>query len=247
MPKERFYHPQPLQLHETITLSREESRHLAQVMRVKSGESVEIVNGAGVLAKALVSSSSKDSVSLAIQHIEVAPPPTSIVALAQAYPRQTHLDFIIEKSTELGVDEIFLFPGRLSEKKELSQHQINRLEKLSIAALKQCGRVYLPKIHSMPPLEKWGSLPLDAAYFGDTDPSAPIFWKLMQHAPGQDRIIFIGPESGWAQNEIETLLKLGATGVKLHGNVLRTETAAIASLALMQHHRLCEIFSTMPS
>ncbi|WP_068468234.1 RsmE family RNA methyltransferase [Candidatus Protochlamydia phocaeensis] len=237
MPAERYFLEEELSLHARKILKDAEFHHLAHVMRTRKGEQVELVNGKGTLACASVQDILKDQAILIIEDIQTSHPPRpqAQLILAQALPKPDRLAFILEKGTELGVDEFWLFPGHLSGKKEFFPHQMERARALTIAAMKQCGRLDLPALIMKPALDKWDSLG-GRAFFGDLDPQAPLFsqaWK--SAAPLPPFIFFTGPESGWSQEEIALLKEKGAQGVKLHTNILRTDTASIAALSLMQH------------
>jgi 16S rRNA (uracil1498-N3)-methyltransferase len=155
--------------------------------------------------------------------------------LCQGIPRFNRLETILEKGTELGVTEFWLFSGVLSEKEEFSPNQHKRMEQILISAIKQCGRLDLPSIVLKPPLLDWPPLS-GTLFFGDTAPDAPWIWKLPPPLAGKDPVyLFIGPESGFHPRESAHLQeKLGATGVKLHDNILRTETASLTGLSLLQ-------------
>src|SRR5207248_2602313 len=132
-----------------------ELHHLVNVMRTRLGEKIEVVNGQGQLAEAILQSIEKKSASLRIESVETSSPFSQRLILAQGMPKQNRLEFIIEKGTELGMTEIWLFPASRSEKKDFSVNQLERLNILTIAAMKQCGRLFLPKIVIMPPLKQW--------------------------------------------------------------------------------------------
>jgi len=128
------------------------------------------------------------------------------------------------------VTEFWLFPGKLSERKSPSESQLKRLHQVTISALKQCGRLWLPKIVEMEGLLRWKppSFPL---YFGDLNPSAPCLSSLLSPAP----IIgfCVGPEKGFDPGEVEQLKLIGGCGVKLNPNILRAETAAIVGIGII--------------
>lgn len=166
-----------------------------------------------------------------------APPPYRLI-LAQAIPRTNRLEFILEKGTELGMTEIWLFASARSERRNFSEHQEARLKNITIAALKQCGRLFLPTIVMLPQIKDWPKLPYPA-FFGDTQPSAPILASAFQKHDGCQEVLFcIGPESGFTPEETTLLQTHGANGVKLHPNILRTDTAALAALSLLSHWML---------
>ena len=225
MPSNRFYIDADLKA-ETLSLDGEEFHHLVRVMRMQENDTVEVVNGRGMLATATIQNIGKAEATLRVSSLHTAKKSREII-LAQAIPRMNHLEWIIEKGTELGATAFWLFPGELSEKNTLSPNQEERLKALSIAAMKQCGSLFLPAIIVKPSLSQWTPIPGSLIY-GDTRENAPK----IPHALKDPVVIFIGPEKGFAQKEIEILEhRLKALGVKLHDNILRTETAAITALA----------------
>jgi len=237
MPAERYFFPQLIENDQLIFLDGGEHHHLIHVMRTKLGEEIEVVNGMGQLAAAVVESIEKKTVSIRIKTIHTEMLNTQKIILAQGMPKFSKLEFIIEKGTELGMTEIWLFPASRSEKKDLSENQHERLNTLMIAAMKQCGRLFLPKIIIMPPIKQWNSVETQTVFFGDVNPQAKPFISLLKELkPEKDAVFCIGPESGFTDQEIEHLKVLGAHGVKLNQNILRTETAAIAAVALMNHY-----------
>lgn len=238
MPAERFYINAPLTEGASVFLEDQEFHHLAHVMRGVEGEQVELVNGCGFLSQARIERIEKKRAQLIVTSLSYVPKNSFKLILAQAIPRLNRLDFIVEKGTELGMDELWLFPGELSERKNLTESQLERMQAVAVAAMKQCGRLYLPLLCLKKPLKNWElqELPL---YFGDTDPSAPIFeksWKLKSSLEGV--IFVIGPESGLTAKETESLKSLKALGVALHPNILRTDTAALTALSLISHWQL---------
>lgn len=234
MPKERYYVPQELAVHQHVKIEGPESHHLATVMRATEGEQVELINGQGVLAQATILQIGKKSVQVVVDTIQSSNPQFEQLILIQAIPKINRLDYIIEKGTELGMSSLWLFPGQRSEKKELTHNQLERLQHLSIAAMKQCGRLFLPEIKILPPILKWKSVNLPL-YFGSLDPQAPLFIQQLERSSTLNASFCVGPEGGFTDEEEACLKALGGSGVKLHKNILRTETAAIAGLVLLSH------------
>jgi 16S rRNA (uracil1498-N3)-methyltransferase len=227
MPAERFFAEVPFTVGETVVVEGLEFHHLRNVMRKEKGEGLELVNGKGQLAVAIIEKIGKHDARCNILSVQEKPS-TARIILAQALPRLNRLETIIEKAVELGVLEFWLFPGELSEKTELSHNQLQRLHMIAVGAMKQCGRLDLPQIVLKPALAQWEATGMPS-FFGDTAENAPWIKPVAGSA-----LIFIGPESGFTDEEEATLKKLGAQGVKLHNNILRTDTAAIAALCLLQ-------------
>lgn len=238
MPAERYYIPDQLALGSELHLMDQEFHHIVNVMRTKEGEQVEIVNGKGVLAIAQVARIEKKRALLIVKERSVEPPSAFEIVLAQATPRMNRLDFILEKGTELGMTQLWLFHAQHSERKELTDSQLERMRSVTISAMKQCGRLYLPEIIIKPPLAKWTKLDYPS-FFGDLDPKAPASeLALIGSQECKGICFFVGPESGFTDKEEAALRALGVVGVKLHKNILRTETAALVALSLITH-KLC--------
>ena len=234
MPAERFFIEDELHPQAKVIIKGNEFHHLAKVMRTQKGDLVELVNGKGTLAVAIVQELHKDQAALSINEARTEPflPPRLI--LAQAITKPDRLAFILEKGTELGVDVFWFFPGHLGQHKELYPQQKERARALTIAAMKQCGRLFLPSIELKPALDKWPEIE-GQSFFGDLDPEAP--WLGSKEALPSSIypiIFFTGPESGWSDKEVQILKEKGVKGVRLHQNVLRSDTASIVALSLLQ-------------
>ncbi len=237
MPHNRYFLDEPFQENATVVLAGDELHHLSRVARARTGDRVEMVNGRGQLAKADLIALKKDEAKLHLVQISEGSPQKTPLILAQALPRMNLLEWIIEKGTELGVSAFWLFPGMLSEKEQLSEAQSARLTHLSIAAMKQCGRLDLPKIACKPPLLKWAPIS-GTPLFGDAQEDAPYLWELHLALPlPAPVVLFIGPESGFHSKECEFLQNcLKAKGMRLHSNTLRAETASLSALSIIQQY-----------
>ena len=225
MPQNRFFvsdigHP---------VLSEEEWKHF-KVMRLHDGEVFELVDGKGSIALA----------SLADKNITVhestKEKESSPLIIAQAIPRLNRIDIILEKGCELGMTEILLFAGELSEKTSISENQHRRFETILINAMKQSGRLYLPKMTIVEDIESIVSSHKDKSLlFGDITPGIT---PLIKQDLKEGIVFFVGPEKGFTKNETKRLKDLGANGVSLSPYILRTDTAPLAALAIISQSRL---------
>lgn len=221
-----------------------EFHHLAHVLRLKPGQSVELFDGAGGLARAVIRTVRKDGVELMIEDCRRFSPPSQKIVLAVSMPKAHRFDFLVEKCTELGVDHILavLFDRTVKLAKESS---LARYEKIAISASKQCGRLFLPRMNGPWPLEKAMEhlrieYPQAAWIYGDFGPDACVLKGGMQTElglSGRDVICLVGPEGGFTEGEKEILKQNGAVPVQIHSNVLRIETAAAAFAALLSFLR----------
>lgn len=233
MPASRYYYDGPLKEGE-ISLDESESHHLEKVMRTQVGEQIEVVNGKGSIAHATVTALLKKEARAHISRVERVQKDTDLF-LAQAIPQQTHLEFIVEKGVELGMSELILFQGDKSVG-ALSDSKLKRLEMKKVAALKQSGRLFSPKItfiKNLTALKKEA----DFLCYGDLSETAPLIWKAFEKAKNPSSILFCsGPESGFSSHEIELLKEKGYKGVSLHTNILRCESAPLAFLSLAHQY-----------
>lgn len=223
MPAERFYID--AEFSGTLSLKGSEHHHLAHVMRIQAGEEVELVNGRGTLAKAKVIAVSKHDTTLAIFSTVQVPQSASYFTLAIPFMRPAKLELVVEKCTELGADAFWLYPAHHSEKREISSHQLERLTHIAISSMKQCGRLDLPMIKILIHFKDLFAAP--SLFFGDIRPTAkkcPSSWE--------KGIFITGPEKGFSAEELG-LLDQRATGIRLHRNILRAETAPIVATCLI--------------
>jgi 16S rRNA (uracil1498-N3)-methyltransferase len=236
MPKQRFFLPTTFTLGTSIEVQGEELHHLTRVMRNEIGDSVELINGKGDLAEGTITKILPKMAWMEISALTQEKPKNYSITLLQAIPKKNHLDFILEKGTELGVDHFYLIASQHSEKNSFTPPQMERMEHLLISATKQCGRLYLPSIQIFSSLQKLSSIP-QKCFFGDLRKEAPSFISQLEICPLVGSFgFFIGPEKGFSLEELAYLENpYQAKGVSLHKNVLRTETAAIAALAILSH------------
>ncbi|MEO6184631.1 MAG: RsmE family RNA methyltransferase, partial [Verrucomicrobiota bacterium] len=144
----RFYLP-PHANTPTLTLSNREAHHAAQVLRVRVGERVAVLDGTGHEFICEVQNVSRKSVSLEVQQKKFTPPFLYRITLLQAIPKGKIIESIIQKATELGVARIVPI---LSERvtthldKETSTDKLEKWRLTTIEAIKQCGQPWLPQV-----------------------------------------------------------------------------------------------------
>ena len=230
MPDNRFYIDSPLSEGELLSLTDSEFHHLSKVMRNEVGDRIELVNGRGTLAKGTIQQIDKHNAEIRIESIEHSKNTLRKIILAQGLLLMHRLELVVEKGTELGASEFWFFPSERSEKMELAPKQLERLKLISIAAMKQSGRLDLPSIEMKKPLKEW-TFPSMRSYFGSVDREAP---PLIKEAlpPNEPLLFFVGPEKGFSPNE-KSLLQESSHGISLNPNTLRAETAALCALSIL--------------
>ena len=237
MPHNRYFLDSAFITQADVLLMGEEAHHLTRVMRKSKGDVVELINGRHQLATATLLGTEKKGIHLRVNSVVEQSSSKQALIICQALPRFNRLETITEKGTELGMTALWLFPGHLSEKKDLSPNQLDRLRTIAIAALKQSGRLDLPTFVLCPPLEQWKPFEFPS-YFGDLAPEAPPFLSALNKIPSGDMSFFVGPEAGFSPSEECRLRELQAQGVRLHHNILRTDTASLTALSIISNHFL---------
>jgi 16S rRNA (uracil1498-N3)-methyltransferase len=227
----RFFIEKVFRVGEFIELEKDEFHHLKNVMRCCELDDVELVNGMNELALARIVSIKRNSALLKIVKVfskEVSDKGISLVVSMIRIPK---LELILEKGTELGVKNFIFFNAKNSEKIKISERRLKRFKTIMISALKQSKGFHLPKISFLKNLEEFRGGE-DIVLFGDTRKSSRDILDFLKK--GRSYSFFVGPEKGFAEEEIsflENILK--ARGVNLSKNVLRAETAAIFASGIL--------------
>ena len=222
-----------------VELPADTASHLAKVLRVRSGDELVLFNGDGREFTGAIEGvrGSRVSASVGDGHSVDRESPFA-VTLVQCVPRGDRMDFVVQKATELGVSRIVPV---------LSQRSVVRLDArqaesktahwraVAVSACEQCGRNRLPVIEAARPLLN---------YLGESTPTAGLRLvfepdsESQAHVVAQDSMadaqIAIGPEGGFAADELEAFRVSGFSRVSLGPRILRTETAAIAALTWLQ-------------
>lgn len=226
MPLDRFYLQGMLEEGREVSLQDAEAHHLAHVLRCAIGETVELVDGKGSLAKATIRSIDKRKAILRIDSVQkmAALPPQILLGVPLLRPSK--LEWIVEKGTELGVDTFLFYPSDKGENKDLSPRHLERLSALSIAAIKQSGRLFLPHLEI---LAHFHDLFTKKAtiFYGDPNTTSSSLQTAAFPA-----LFITGPESGFSETEY-ALLKSQGQAIRLSEHVLRAETAPIAAASLL--------------
>jgi len=223
----RFYIPEVLG--DTCKLSEEESKHCVRVLRLEQNDDVEITDGKGNLYKAVIENANPKGCLLKItaHQKENAPSWELIIAVAPT-KNIVRLEWLIEKLTEVGFAKFIPVECTTSERKVL---KTERLNKIAIEAMKQSGRVYLPKIEELTTFKNL--LDNYKSYKGQkfiphcNDSDRKVITSA--YKKGENALVLIGPEGDFTEKEIELAMQHGFIPVTLNERTLRTETAALSA------------------
>ena len=239
----RCYLPAGRWAEETAELDEAESKHLAGVMRASAGDRIEVLDGEGRRGVAEVAAPHKKRTGIRILSSETVAPFAPRRILAQALVREQKMDWLIQKAVELGVHEIW--PLRTEHavvkiRPEESAKKAERWQAIALAACKQSGNPWMPKIAPVRGLgEALGALPAaGAACFGALQEGAvplPEWLGRLRRENCPAVTAFIGPEGDFSGTEVESLLAAGVRPVTFGPIVFRVETAALFILSALQY------------
>ncbi len=221
----------------TVELGGVEARHLNSVLRLKAGDKVELFDGVGSVAAAVIIELSKRKATLRIETLDCQPARSAgRIIIAVSIAKGQRFDWLIEKCTELGVDRICPVIFERTVKQAGNPKAADRWKNISISAAKQCKRLFLPVIDS--PASLTDVIEMLKAQYPQCRMLAGSMHKEATAMAGEpfgeaDAAVFVGPEGGLTEEEERLLNKAGARGIYITDTVLRTETAAIAFAAIL--------------
>lgn len=225
---------------DTVEITGEDARHIALSLRMKNGEALVICDGNGKEAEAVIREAYPESVILDVKErrASFAEPKTRVV-LYQALPKFDKLEYIVQKSVELGVSEIVpvLTSRCISRPDEKTmKKKRERLQKIADEAAKQSGRGVLPKVgelinykNAIAQMAKEGTPIL---FFEHA--KYPLSEIMEKHGEGTISVM-VGSEGGFSDEEAEFAEKSGAFIASLGPRILRCETAPVAAISAIMY------------
>ncbi len=219
---------------ETVEIVGEEFTHLAHVMRKEEGDIIRVVDGRGTAYDVTLTTIKKK---IAVGRIDARyqnhnEPELKVAIAIGILKNPSRLDFLVEKVTELGVCEII----PMTTERTIAHHaKVERWQKLALAAMKQCGRSFLPGVaelqHFSNVLGKIHAYDVALVCHESTESVSALADVL--HKNPKSILMLIGPEGGFTEDEFSSCVRAGCVAVSLGPRRLRTETAAIAGAALV--------------
>ena len=237
----RFYHSKSININENIVMDDFAAHHALKVMRLKNNDQLILFNGDGSDYTGQVINISKRQVEVSIKSKKNIGNESNLrVILLQALTSSEKMDLIIQKTTELGISEIQPIVCERSIvkiKKEKIEKKLSHWRQVAIAACEQCGRAKVPKIHEPENIIKY----LERTIESDKDTKiilSPEASKSLDNiAPNikQDIKVLIGPEGDFTKKELDLSIQNGFSPIKIGPRILRTETAPISILSILQY------------
>ena len=213
-------------------LSREQSHHLASVLRMKQGARLRIFDGAGAARLAEITAVAKHSIECAFcGAVETLPRPAVEVTLFQCVAKAARMDWLLEKAVELGVSRIVPVLSERTECKLASGEKLERWARIAESALCQSGAGWMPEItgamkwtESLAEMRRFtesGGVVFTGALVPDAPPLGAELARMKAEGAHEKRIAFlIGPEGDFTPSELETAAAAGARPVSFGCQVL---------------------------
>lgn len=234
----RFYAPDLTASSPEVTLPATESAHLARVIRLHPGDEVEIFDGRGLLRRGTVRRAVAHGSLVAVgETLDAMPEPPARLVVVQALLKGDAMDAVVRDATVLGAAELWpVTTARTNVPARAAGAAGDRWQRVAIAAAKQCGRAVLPRIADVRPMH-------DVVEASAAD--LPIRLWLSEPAAGVSRLdlpespcgmcLAIGPEGGWAPEELAAARACGWQPWTLAPVTLRAEHVTLAALSVVRY------------
>jgi len=234
---QRVFHPLPAAGSKEITITGENAKYLNSVLRVKRGERFVLFDSEGEHFEVEVASVSKGRVDVDVcASLGVRNEPESGVILAVGLLKGAKMELVIQKAVELGVSAIVPLETRRTVVRET--RKLERWRKIALEAARQCGRPTPPSVEEPRGLAEYlesAGPSLKGVVFYEGDGLKPLAPGDLEAGPGKGSIVAVGPEGGFAPDEVELMTSKGLRARTLGSNILRAETAAIVAVTLAQY------------
>ena len=243
MTSNRFFIKEEPQGSTHVFLEGKEHHHLSKVARIKPGELVWVFDKIGKQHRACVEEVRKDKTRLLILETKKKQEPKIRITLAQVILKTKKMDLVIHKATELGTNAIrpIISDRTVVNIEDRQNKKTERWKRIIAEASKQCGRSSLPEIHPPTGLNtfitrKEKAKKLFLSERGGKFLRDILMYPLKMETKIPDSVILlVGPEGGWTESEERDIMENYYEAVSLGLLTLRSETAAIVSLAMVSH------------
>jgi len=242
----RFYLPPEDCRGNSLRLDGREAHHALHVLRLKRGERVTVLDGAGDEFLCSVETAAKDSLTLAVVEKHSQPAPACAITLLVAIPKGKIIEDIIQKAVELGARRIVpLLTERVVTQLdgEGAENKREKWQQVAVEAIKQCGAAWLPKVETPVTISTFLSRgeKFELALVGSlqTERRHPREWITefqKQHGRRpQTAAVWIGPEGDFTLGELQAIEVAGTKPITLGNLTLRVETAAVYCLSILNY------------
>ncbi|HEY9257543.1 16S rRNA (uracil(1498)-N(3))-methyltransferase [Chitinophaga sp.] len=226
-----FYAPEIQPDAVAYTMNEDTSKYCIQVLRHEKGDQVLLADGRGHKFTAAITDDNRKKCVLQVWSCETVPPPARALRIGISFTKNaSRIEWFLEKATEIGIQTIIPLVSQRTEKEKI---KAERLQNILVSAMLQSQQFYLPELQEPQAFDKLVK--------NNKDPQRMIAHCLpeqkqeLQHTMqrGKDTLILIGPEGDFTPDEIKLALEQGFVPVSLGNTRLRTETAGMVAVTLM--------------
>ena len=223
----QFYSPD---IASTLTLPESDSGHCTRVLRLREGDEIFVVDGAGKRYRCVITLAHHKRTTVEIVGVEELPKSwKGEITIAVAPPKNIdRLEWFVEKAVEMGVDRIVPVRCARSERKDV---RIDRIEKIIVSAMKQSLKGIMPQLSPVTPIADFMKDAGGEKFVGYCDSNTERRDFARVCPADSDVTVLIGPEGDFTPEEIEMALRSGFVPVTFGDERLRTETAALFAVA----------------
>jgi len=229
-----FYLPEPeLCRGAIICLPDDLSRHLYMVLRLQPGDRIQLFNGVGQVARSIL----RDNSTAELEDVVDYPVPNCFLTLIQGLPKGDKLELILQKGTELGVNQFCLTTMERSVgllKSDRKEKRLQRWQKIVQEAARQSKQYHLPQLEVETFSGVLSTVNADLKLLLWEESATPLGDVLPQLVPQRIAVV-VGPEGGISQQEVAQAKAEGYQPVSLGPRILRTETAGLAIMTILQY------------
>ncbi|GHD14594.1 16S rRNA (uracil(1498)-N(3))-methyltransferase [Nocardiopsis kunsanensis] len=223
----------------TVTVAGPEGRHAAMVRRIREGEVVDLSDGAGLRARATVVGAGKDSIDCRLGEVHTEPEPRPRLTVVQALPKGDRGELAVEMMTEAGVETVVPWAAERCVtrwKGPRTQKSLDKWRNTAREAAKQARRSRVPEVADPADRRTVADLLGDAtlAVVLHEDADRTLATMELPEDTGAHIVLVVGPEGGFSRTELEAFDEVGAVRALLGPSVLRTSTAGVAALSVLQ-------------
>jgi len=224
-----FFYEKEWQAAGQFTLSEDTSRHCTQVLRMKHGDAIRLTNGRGRLGTATIIKTDKRASEVLVQDpVQHNPPARNITVGISLLKNASRLEWFLEKATEIGVSGIVPLICHRTEKQH-TRH--DRLGNILIAAMLQSQQTWLPVLSPVTSFSEALALPHAGRFIAHCEEQQRS--SILQLSTSGDSLVLIGPEGDFTTDEIAQAIGAGFLAVSLGETRLRSETAGMVAVALL--------------
>jgi 16S rRNA (uracil1498-N3)-methyltransferase len=233
MPVPYFYFASLAKQVNEFVLDEKSSRHIVQVLRMKTGEILKLTDGKGLSALATIHDANKKRCIVNITEKQIQPQVARRTAIGLSLLKNaSRFEWFLEKTAELGIDEIFPL---ITARAEKQQFRMERMRSILESALIQSQQVWLPIIHPPQPILPWmEQVQADQKFVAHCEPGPKRKLTELINTNLSSQLVLIGPEGDFSDEEIRLAIQAGFIAVSLGENRLRSETAAVAAAAVLK-------------